>query len=208
MSNRRKCLLLATVAEAFLLLAPMVALAAKPTITAVWPDVPDCGAYRLIVGENFDSKSVEVYHWKIPRDGPRTAEAVKVLGRQSPRLPETPPPDAMRISLIDVEPTVIVCGNWLVGDVFWVKSSEGCSGPVLINVPKPFWLSDAKVEPGGVAHLCGFGLRAEYCENQIVLVNGERQITAKPFVETRSFRTPDQTSGLLRGSCGHAAGPV
>ena len=49
------------------------------------------------------------------------AEAVKVLGRQTPRLPETPPADALRINLIDVEPTVIVCGNWLVGDVFWVE---------------------------------------------------------------------------------------
>ena len=127
--RRSDSLLLVAAAGVAWLLAPMVALAAKPTVTAVWPDVPDCGAYRLIVGENFETKDVQVYHWKIPRDATKTAEAVKLLGRQTPRLPETPPPDAMRISLIDLEPTVIVCGNWLVGDVFWVKSSEGCSDP-------------------------------------------------------------------------------
>jgi len=156
----------------------------RPQMAHVFPGVPEPRATRLIVGEGFDPKSTEVWVWDIPaaedKDAPRA-------GAPPERLPAQPPKEARKAKPLDIEPQVIVCD--LGGDAVWVRNADGWSDPVLINLPKPWWISHATASPGDVLHVCGQGLRGK--GGGLVLRSGRTELTPRLVHEARAPRISD-----------------
>jgi prepilin-type processing-associated H-X9-DG protein len=160
--------------------------AAPPEISHIHPDYPGASP-QIITGEQFDPGSTEVWVW----DPPGSAE----LRRESagevdpPSLPERPPEGARRAEVLDVERQVMVAS--LEGTVAWVKTAEGFSKPALFNVAKPFWLSEERVNPGGLMFVYGFGLRPRWGGCEVLLRNSRVRLSARVVLEARTYRTTD-----------------
>jgi hypothetical protein len=130
--------------------------AEKSQIGQIYPDFPDINAPKLIVGENFGD-DVEVWQYSPQQEGGKVGEP----------LPDTPPEGSQRCNIRDRENQVIVAD--VSGDIVWVKNADGFSKPYLINIAKPYWISDEKVKQGDVVHIYGFGLRFRILLWQIIL---------------------------------------
>ena len=107
-----------------------------------------------------------------------------------PALPAEPPKEARRITPLDAERQVLVAR--VPSGIVWVRTPGGCSTPYLIDVPRPFWLSEPRAAAGSVVYLFGFALRAEYRECRVVLRSGQTAVAARLVEPARSYRTADR----------------
>jgi len=164
------------------------ALAGAPLISNVFPDFPATGP-KIITGEHFVPGSTEVWVLEFSKDDEGVEKAIERLG-EPPALPVTPPKQARRVSVLDVERQVIVAS--LRGALVWVKTPAGISPPYLFDVPRPFWLSDERAEPGGVVYLFGFALRAQWRPCRLVLKGPGGVLHPRLTHAARSYRTPDK----------------
>ena len=146
---------------------------------------------HIITGEAFEPGKTEIWALDTVVDTASVTNAIELLGDNDPPLPAAPPKDGKRISPLDVERQVIVAP--LEGFVVWVRTPAGTSLPYAINLPKPCWLSDERVEPGQSVHLFGFGLRAPWRPCYLALVGAGRRYLVRPFVPSRDYRAEDST---------------
>jgi len=163
-------------------------LGAAPEISNVFPDFPGVSPH-ILTGENFDPKTTEVWVWDPPTSDEIVKGSVPAWGAAPPAIPAAPPKGAGRVKPLDVEPQVIVAA--LRGCVVWVKNGRQVSAPYLLNVPRPFWISDEKAEAGSLVHMFGFGLRVLRRPCRIALRSADKLIFAAPIVEALSPRHAD-----------------
>ena len=172
-----------------------MASAQKAEIANIFPDfvIESSSAPHIITGEDFDDKT-QIWTWTEPSDEKIIRDSAEKLGQAAARLPVEPPKGAGVVPVIDVERQAIVA-NLGSATVAWATSPAGFSRPYLLNVAKPFWLSDAKAPPGALLHMYGFGLRPQhYGPTQyapklgcfIVLKSKDRTVFAQPILEGRS----------------------
>lgn len=176
----------------FLALCPLLAadpaLGRKPEISNIFPDFP-CDAPRTITGEDFDSQATEVWAWDLGRR--EEAEAAGPLPpATAPALPAEPPQEARRITPLDVEWQVLVAR--VPSGIVWVRTPGGWSTPYVIDVPRPFWLSEPQAVSGSIVYLFGFALRAEHRECRVALRSGQTTVAARLVEPARSYRTADR----------------
>jgi hypothetical protein len=127
--------------------------AAAPEIAHVFPDFPHDGP-RIITGENFELGKTELWLWTPP--AVNEAQLLERLGDSERSLPETPPADARRAEVLDVERQVIVAN--LGPAVLWIKTPAGLSKPYALDLARPCWLNPERAEPRQIVYLFGFGL--------------------------------------------------
>ncbi len=175
----------------FLAICPLLAAESapgrKPEVSNIFPDFP-CTAPRTITGEDFDPQATEVWAWDLGRREEADA-AGQFPPATLPALPAEPPKEARRIAPLDVERQVLVAR--VPSGIVWVRTPGGCSTPYLVDVPRPFWLS----EPRG----CRFGgvhvrvrPAAEYRECRVALRSGQTAVAARLVEPARSYRTADR----------------
>ncbi len=176
----------------------MVSSSSSPiaAISHVFPDfITSVTVPQVITGEHFDGEGLELWCWAPKNSATELRQSAASLGETPPALPAQPPADAMRIEPIDVERQVMVAR--LTGDVLWVRTGAGWSAPYLLNVARPFWLSQAEARPGELLHLYGFGLRREESgphrpvpdalrEGTVLLKGMGETLFAEPIYEGRS----------------------
>jgi hypothetical protein len=154
-----------------------------PEIAHVFPDFPTEGP-RIITGENFDPKKTEVLIWT-PADL-KAEELLKLLGDEERALPTTPPADARRAEVLDVEPQVIVAG--LGPAAVWVRTPAGVSQPYAVDLARPCWLNPERARPKQIVHVFGFGVRVLYRETLIALRGQGKTLLARRHHEARAYR--------------------
>jgi len=159
--------------------------AGPPEIAYVFPDYPTGGGGRaphIITGENFDPAKTELWAWDPKADEKALLDAIPEPGAEEPSLPDAPPTGSRRIGAMDVEKQVIVAD--LSGSVLWAKTGEGLSRPYLLNVARPFWISDQIAEQGALLYLYGFGMRVGNRAPRIVLKGKSGAVPAGTTIES------------------------
>lgn len=167
-----------------------------PAISHLFPDfITSVTVPHIITGEHFDGDGLELWCWSPENKAAHLCQLAESLNETSPVLPATPPVDAVRIEPIDVERQVIVAR--VTGDVLWVRTEAGWSAPYLLNVPRPFWLSEENARPGELLHIYGFGMRHEHegprwpqpeqkLDGTVMLQGMGKTLFAEPIYEGRS----------------------
>jgi len=168
--------------------------AAAPEISNVWPDfVLSVTTPKIVTGENFGGEGFTLRVWSPKSDLETLEAAARALDGSGPKLPQTPPAGAAWVTPVDVERQVAV-GNFD-GVVLWAENKDGCSQPYLMNVAKPFWLSDAAARAGQLLHVYGFGIRRDHSNwpryapkpgTRICLKGGGRTLLVTPVLAWRT----------------------
>ena len=165
------CLSLGSVSEASIEEAPPEA---PPEIAHVFPDfagthlLPEAHLHLVVTGEAFTSDT-RFYGWAPGGDAKAIRAAIASADFPTMNPPSSPPDDAVRIPVVDLDGQVAVLpqrdlASGLVGDhsVVWaVNSGADASEPYLIHVAKPFWVSDTRGVAGNLVYIFGFGIAGD-----------------------------------------------
>ena len=174
-------------------LLPATLRADAPEISHVFPDFGDVRTTRVITGENFTGKKVSVWVMRSPRGEAAIEQSAAKLGTGPLKLPARPPKGSHCQPPLDVEKQVITVniGHHFRPMALWVQTSEGFSKPVLVDVPKPFWINRHTAVPGDVLYMYGFGLHLIYRKTYVVLKSVSAAHFAKVVTMARARRVRD-----------------